>query len=123
MADGAFDPRRERMSVQLDRLADASMTVAVSRAAPGDLAAGVETKLRRIDGVRAVESLDLGGISPGLNDLTVDVEATLALDADDADADALEARFEESFGVSAVSVEAVRSVPPDPPDGTAADAV
>lgn len=113
------------MSVQLTRLADASMTVAVSRAAPGDLAAGVETKLRRIDGVRAVESLDIGGIRPGLNDLTVDVEATLSLDAarDDPDAAALEARFEDAFGVSAVSVEAVRSVPPDPPDGAAADAV
>lgn len=111
------------MSVQLGRLADASMTVAVSRAAPGDLAAGVETKLRRVDGVDGVESLDLGGITPGLNDLTVDVEATLALDAEtEADADALEARFEDAFGVSAVSVAAVGSDPPDPPDGAAADA-
>lgn len=112
------------MSVQLARLADASMTVAVSRAAPGDLAAGVETKLRRIDGVRAVESQELCGLQPGLNDVTVEVEVTLALDADLPDepsavADALE----DAFGVSAVTVEATRGVPPDPADGAAADAV
>ena len=112
------------MSVQLNRLADASMTVAVSRSAPGDLAAGVETKLRRVDGVRAVESLDIGDIRPGLNDLTVDAEATLAVDArEEDDAAALEARFEDAFGVSDVAVAAVRSVPPDPSDGAAADAV
>ncbi|WP_152529843.1 hypothetical protein [Candidatus Halobonum tyrrellensis] len=100
------------------------MTVAVSRSAPGDLAAGVETKLRRIDAVRGVESVDLRGIRPGLNDLTVDVEATLAVDADgDADATALEAAFDDAFGVSDVSVAAVRSVPPDPADGAAADAL
>lgn len=112
------------MSVQLARLADASMTVAVSRAAPGDLAAGVETKLRRIDGVRAVESQELCGLQPGLNDVAVEVEVTLALDADLPDepsavADALE----DAFGVSAVTVEATRGVPPDPADGAAADAV
>ncbi|WP_313693899.1 hypothetical protein [Halorarum halobium] len=114
------------MSVQLARLADASMTVAVSRAAPGDLAAGVETKLARLDGVRAVESLELCGLQPGLNDLTVEVETTLALDADLPDEPAaLAADFEDAFGVSAVTVDATRGVPPDAAeaaDGTAADA-
>lgn len=123
------------MSVQLARLVDASMTVAVSRAAPGDLAAGVETKLRRIDGIRDIESLELHGIQPGLNDLTVEVETTLALDADLPDEPtALAAAFEDAFGVSAVTVEATRGVPPDvhdvhdahealdAPDGAAVDA-
>ncbi len=111
------------MSVQLSRLADASMTVAVSRAAPGDLAEGVETKLGRLDGVDAVESVDLRGIEPGLNDLTVQADATLALAGDaDGDADALAEAFESTFGVNDVRVDGVRQRPPDPGDGAAADA-
>lgn len=47
------------MSVQLTRVADAQLTITVSRAAPGNLAEGVETRLRRAEAVEAVESLAL----------------------------------------------------------------
>ena len=108
------------MSVHRHRLADASMTIAVSRAAPGDLAEGAETKLARADAVAAVESLDIRGLQPGLNDLTVEADATVALAADAGDTtDAVAAALAETFGVNDVAVTAVRSVPPDPADGAA----
>ncbi len=108
------------MSVHRHRLADASMTIAVSRSAPGDLAEGAETKLRRADPVAAVETLDIRGLQPGLNDLTVEAEATVSLAADAGDtpetvADALA----DTFGVNDVTVTAVRAVPPDSADGAA----
>ncbi|UIO99595.1 hypothetical protein Hbl1158_13865 [Halobaculum sp. CBA1158] len=90
------------------------MTISVSRSAPGDLAEGAETKLRRADAVEAVESLDIRAISPGLNDLTVEAETTVALAADAGDErEAVAAALAERFGVSDVAVAAVRSVPPD----------
>lgn len=108
------------MSVHRHRLADASMTIAVSRAAPGDLADGAETKLARADAVSAVDSLDIRGLQPGLNDLTVEADATVALasDADD-EREAVADALAETFGVNDVSVTAVRSVPPDSADGAA----
>ncbi|MFC6786510.1 hypothetical protein ACFQFH_11595 [Halobaculum halobium] len=96
------------------------MTIAVSRSAPGDLAEGAETKLRRADAVGAVESLDIRGLQPGLNDLTVEAEATVALAADaGADREVVADALAETFGVSDVAVSAVRSVPPDSADGAA----
>ncbi|WP_435062301.1 hypothetical protein [Halobaculum sp. EA56] len=97
------------------------MTIAVSRSAPGDLAEGAETKLRRADAVEAVESLDIRGLQPGLNDLTVEADATVSLageagESREAVADALAAQF----GVDDVTVAAVRSVPPDAGDQAAA---
>lgn len=108
------------MSVHRHRLADASLTIAVSRSAPGDLAEGAETNLRRADAVDAVESLAICGLQPGLNDLTVEVEATVALAADAGDSpDAVADALAEQFGVNDVSVAAVRSVPPDSADRAA----
>jgi len=102
------------MSVHRQRLADASMTVAVSRSAPGDLAEGAETTLARAAAVEAVESLDIRGIEPGLNDLAVEVDATVALAADAGEeAGAVADALAERFGVGDVTVEGVRSVPPD----------
>ena len=82
-------------------------TVSVSRNADGDLADGVRAKLESADGVDAVESLDLAGIRPGLNDLTVAVSATLTVD----DGTGLTARLEETFGVREVSVESRKGPP------------
>ncbi|PSQ07494.1 hypothetical protein BRC97_03495 [Halobacteriales archaeon QS_6_71_20] len=111
------------MSVRRQRLADASMTVAVSRSAPGDLAEGAETTLRRAAAVEAVESLDIRGIEPGLNDLTVEADATVALAADAGEErEAVAAALAERFGVGDVTVESVRSVPPDAGDHAAAPA-
>ena len=105
------------MSVHLTRLADAQLTIAVSRAAPGDLADGVEARLERADAVEGVESLALEGIQPGLNDLTADVSATVAVDT--AESETLADRLEETFGIEAATVERVRT--PDR-DGEVVDA-
>ena len=82
-------------------------TVSVSRNAPGDLEAGVRTRLESADGVDAVESLDLAGITPGLNDLTVSVTAAVAVE----EATGLTRRLEETFGIREVSVEARKGPP------------
>jgi len=90
--------------------ADAQLTVRVSRAAPGDLAAGVRRRLERLGAVEAVEAIELRGIEPDLNDLAVDVEARLRL-ADGESEPAVADRLAEGFGVD---VEDVRL--PDPSD-------
>lgn len=82
-------------------------TVSVPRNAAGDLETGVRDKLGGADGVDAVDDVDLQGIRPGLNDLTVTVSASLSVD----DAADVAARLEERFGVSEVEVE-LRTGPP-----------
>lgn len=97
------------------------MTIAVSRSAPGDLAAGAKRTLRRADGVEGVEALDVRGITPGLNDLTVEADATLAVAPEAGERpDAVAAALADAFGVDDVTVEALRSVPPDRAEGAAA---
>lgn len=81
-------------------------TVSVSRNAAGNLEDGVRSRLESTDGV-AVERLDLAGIRPGLNDLTVTVSARLRVD-DNAD---LSGRLESTFGVQDVSVESRKGPP------------
>ncbi len=108
------------MSVHLTRLADASMTVAVSRDGGGSLADGVESRLRRIDAVESVESVDLDGVQPGLNELTAEITATLAVDPDSApDRETLAANLEAPFAVSDATVTALRDDAADPPDEVA----
>lgn len=82
-------------------------TVSVSRNAPGDLEAGVRSRLESTDCVDAVEMLDLAGIQPGLNDLTVAVTATVAVD----EATGLTRRLEETFGIREVTVESRKGPP------------
>jgi len=82
-------------------------TVSVPRNAAGDLETGVRDRLGGADGVDAVEEVDLQGIRPGLNDLTVTVSASLVVD----DSAETAARLEDRFGVSEVEVE-LRTGPP-----------
>ena len=82
-------------------------TVSVPRNAAGDLETGVRDRLAGADGVDAVEEVDLRGIRPGLNDLTVTVSASLVVD----DGTETAARLEDRFGVSEVEVE-LRTGPP-----------
>jgi len=63
----------------------ASVLVAVTRDATGDLHEGATARLAAVDGVAAVEALDVTGVRPTLNDLRVEAEAVLALDPPDAD--------------------------------------
>lgn len=106
------------MSVHRLTLADASLTVAVSRDGSQSLADGVESRLRRIEAVESVESLSLDGVQPGLNDLTAEVTTTLCVDPECApNAEALAGHLTEPFAVSAATVTALRDPDRDPPDG------
>ncbi|OYR41948.1 MULTISPECIES: hypothetical protein [unclassified Halorubrum] len=58
---------------------EATVTVRVSQAAGGDLAAGARRQLERVDGV-TVEDLTIAGVRPGLNDTTVEAVATLSVE-------------------------------------------
>ena len=82
-------------------------TVSVPRNAAGDLETGVRDRLSGADGVDTVEEVDLEGIRPGLNDLTVTVSASLVVD----DTGEVGARLEERFGVREVEVR-LRKGPP-----------
>ena len=102
--------------------AEAAVTVRVSQAAPGDLASGARAQLERVDGVR-VDDLTIAGLTPGLNDTTVEATATLFVDADDSlaggeladgtddPAEQVAARLADGFGVDPERVDLV-----DPPD-------
>jgi len=111
------------MSVHLPTLADASMTVAVSRDGSQRLADGVEARLRRVDAVESVESLELEGVQPGLNELTAEVTTTLRVDPDAAtDRAGLAAALREPYAVSEATVTALGDDSREPPDEVA-DAV
>ena len=60
------------------RATDVAVRLAVPRDAAGDLRAGVRSKLAARDGV-AVIDVDVVGLKPRLNDLTVDVDASVRL--------------------------------------------
>lgn len=83
-------------------------TVSVSRDGDGDLVDAVRARLASVDGVEAVEELELAGLRPGLNDLTVEVGAELQV-APDVDA---ARRLEACFGVRGVALRG-RAEPPD----------
>ena len=92
----------------------ALLTVTVTRNGAGSLADGVRERLESADGVAAVESFELGSIRPGLNDLTVGVDADLRMAVDDDGSEAA-TRLAEAFGVEVEAVEVTAS-PRDPPD-------
>ncbi|MFB6221592.1 MAG: hypothetical protein ABEH90_09145 [Halolamina sp.] len=75
-------------------------TVSVPRNAAGDLESGVRSRLKGVDAVEAVEAVDLDGVRPGLNDLTVSVTVELRV----APVDDLVGRLEDRFGVQEATV-------------------
>ncbi|GAB7009896.1 hypothetical protein [Halorubrum trueperi] len=70
------------------RAIDVALRLAVPRDAAGDLHAGVRSKLAGCDDLDAILHVDVVGLQPRLNDLTVDVDASLRL-APDAEIDDL----------------------------------
>jgi translation elongation factor EF-1beta len=107
--DAAFDSRRGlAMSIhrQPEYRARADLRVLVSRNGRGDLHDGIDHRLRRIDGVLEVEEVDVSGLRPGLNDLAVDLVATLRLrpERPDADSAALAEQLRAGFGVQRAEV-------------------
>lgn len=103
------------MSAILTELtAQADLTVAVSRHAPGDLEAGVERQLERIDGVE-VESIAICGLQPGFNDLTVEATAELRVRPEgEPTSETVAAQLASGFGVEPETVRLDRTV--DPPE-------
>lgn len=96
------------MAVQQPRTVQvhATLEVLVTRNARGDLTDGVHDRLRKVAVVDTVETVEIHGLTPGLNDLRVEASADLRLSPDTPDADdaTLEALLEEGFGVAAADV-------------------
>lgn len=79
----------------------AQLTLNVTRNATGTLADGATSMVARIDGVERVESVDVTGLTPRLNDLQVTATVTCAMQSVDPDAEALVAeRLVGGFGVT-----------------------
>ena len=104
-----------------NRRIEAAVAVRVAQAAGGDLAAGAEAQIERIDGIE-VEELSISGIQPGLNDTTVDAVATLSVACDGAGAaegstsdpdvgvcEIVGARLADGFGVKPERVERIEA--------------
>ena len=92
---------------------DALLTVRVPLGAAGSLADGAVYVVERIEGVDAVRRVDVCGVSPALNETTVDLDVRLVVAADRAD-EALARRTLEA-GVGVRAVERVERVEPDAP--------
>ena len=83
---------------------EATVTVRVSQAAAGDLAAGARAQLERVDGVD-VEAISIAGLQPGLNDTTVEAVATLSIPDAERPAERVADRLADGFGVEPERVE------------------
>ncbi|WP_049925552.1 hypothetical protein [Halopiger goleimassiliensis] len=92
---------------------DALCTVRVPLGASGSLAEGAVGVLERADAVETVTSVDVRGVSPALNETTVDLEVRLEIAADAADEPTSRRTLERAVGVRAV--ERVETVEPDAP--------
>lgn len=100
------------MSIQLQEVGVAAdLTVEVPRDRMGDLTDGVRSALRRVDGVRAVDGVEVCGLTPRLNDLRAEVEAELTLAVERPEEEAAREAIEEGFGVT-VDALAVERPPP-----------
>ncbi|MFC4541781.1 hypothetical protein ACFO5R_07555 [Halosolutus amylolyticus] len=87
----------------------ATLTVRVPLRASGDLADGARRIVERTDAVDRLERATVRGVSPGLNDTTVDLHARVALDGTDRGADEAVLRRDLERGAGVVSVDAVES--------------
>lgn len=91
----------------------AELRLRVSRSAPGDLVEGTSRAVAAIDGVVAVDTVEISSITPTLNDLAVEatVKATVRLDGGvEAQPAAVRSALLDGFGVSRADVRAI-----DPP--------
>lgn len=69
------------MAAMTCRATDVALRLEVPRDAAGDLHAGVRSRLARRDGIEILD-IDVVGLQPRLNDLTVEVEASIRLAPD-----------------------------------------
>jgi|APHM01.1.fsa_nt_gi hypothetical protein len=94
------------MSAQYRRVGvTADLTIEVNRPTDGTLVDGARATVERGDRV-TVDTLEVTGVTPRLNDVTVDatVEATVALDEDET-VTAVRERLAAGFGVTVESVD------------------
>ncbi|WP_265107792.1 hypothetical protein [Halosolutus halophilus] len=93
----------------------ATVTVRVPLRATGDLVDGARRVVDRLDAVDRLETATVRGISPGLNDTTVDLHVRLALDGVDRSGDEADLRDELECGAGVVSVDALEAGDADTP--------
>lgn len=90
----------------------AELRLRVSRSAPGDLVEGTRRAVAAIDGVVAVDTIEISSITPTLNDLTVEatVTATVRLaGVPEARLEAVRSVLLDGFGVCRADVLAIDS--------------
>lgn len=112
--DSVFDSRRGRMALRQTPTvrAEADLVVLVARDAAGDLVEGARTRLERADGVETVDRFEVTGVRPGLNDLRVTARATVRVRVDEESRRGARERLAAGFGLTEVTVGAVRTVRP-----------
>lgn len=89
----------------MSELVEARLTLRVPRDEHGDVQDAAGRRLRRTGVIDSVESFDVTGVRPGLNDLKLRVETTVACDVDSASE--ARAALASAVGVDAVDAEAV----------------
>ncbi len=80
---------------------DARLTLRVPRGGRRDLREAARERLARIETVERVETFDVTGVRPGLNDLRVDARSTVACETDATD---LDASLASAVGIEAVEI-------------------
>lgn len=94
----------------------AELTLNVTRNANGTLADGAASQLARIDDVEHVDSVDVTGLTPRLNDLQVTATVTCTMQCTDPDAQhSTERALADGFGVTDVRDLCIET--PTPADG------
>ncbi len=99
------------MSVQYRRVGvTADLTIQVNRPTDGTLMDGARAAVERGDGV-TVETVEVQGMTPRLNDVTVEatVEASVTVDEDEEPVPAVRDRLADVFGVTVESVDGVEA--------------
>ncbi|WP_380681222.1 hypothetical protein [Salinigranum sp. GCM10025319] len=91
----------------MSELVEARLTLRIPRDARGDVQEAAGRRLRRTGVVDRVESFDVTGVRPGLNDLKLRVETTVACDVDSASE--ATAALASAVGIEAVDTELVES--------------
>jgi len=96
------------MSVRTRRVGvTADLTIEVTRPTDGTLVESARATVERGEGV-SVETVDMTGMTPRLNDVAVEatVEAAVAVDGDDPET-AVRERLADGFGVTVESVDGI----------------
>lgn len=85
------------------------LVVRVPINAPGSLVDGASGVLERVESVEAVGEPEVKGIEPGLNDITVDIQARLELSVGDRGEDTAVVRRRLETGVGVLAVDSIET--------------